>query len=107
VGTGFGESLQVTFNGVGTTVTRPNGLVYASVPDFPVGSTLAVVAVNPEGCRSQQAVTLSVAPFVPTGCGLLGIEPLVLPGVLYALGKRRRSAAERTGPSGPSVTKPA
>jgi hypothetical protein len=48
-----------------------------------------VVVVNPEGCQSQENVTLTVVP--PAACGLLGIEPFaLLAGLAAVRGLRRR-----------------
>jgi hypothetical protein len=47
--------------------------------------------VNPEGCRSQEAVQVAVvAP--STSCGLTGVEPFALLGAL-ALARRGRRAS--------------
>ena len=36
--------------------------------------------VNPEGCEAQEAVSFQVKP--PSSCGLTGIEPFLLLGLL-------------------------
>jgi len=59
------------------------------VPGGTATGTYPVAVVNPEGCRSQEAVTLQVAP--PSGgCGLLGAEGVVVVGLLRALRRRSR-----------------
>jgi hypothetical protein len=40
-----------------------------------------VVIVNPEGCESQEAVSVTVQA-AASGCGLTGIEPFLLLGLL-------------------------
>jgi hypothetical protein len=51
--------------------------------------TYPVRIVNPEGCRSQQNVTVELKP-APPACGLLGIEALLLVGLLGRGRIRRR-----------------
>lgn len=86
-GTGFGPSVEVV---IGTTVLTPSewyGRWLVQLPaDFPTTGAFPVRIVNPEGCRSQESVLVSMA---PKSCGLVGIEPFVLLGLLGARRMRR------------------
>ncbi|HME72585.1 MAG TPA: thrombospondin type 3 repeat-containing protein, partial [Myxococcota bacterium] len=88
-GTGFGPNRQVWIGGVRSPVVETLGAtsLSAMVPSGVQTSTpLSVVVVNPEGCQSQETVTVTVTPY----CGLLGIEPLALLAGLAALRRLRR-----------------
>jgi DNA-binding beta-propeller fold protein YncE len=90
-GTGFAADSQVWIGGVQSPSVQNNGgQLVAQIPgSAPLNQALAVTVVNPEGCTSQENVTLTVLP--ATSCGLLGIEPLALVAGLVALrGLRRR-----------------
>ena len=85
-GTGFGANRQVWIGGVQSpSVQNSGGQLVVQVPSsLPLNQALPMVVVNPEGCQSQENVTLTVVP--NTSCGLLGIEPLAL---LFAVFVRR------------------
>ena len=90
-GTGFGPNVQVWIGGVESPSVQNGGAqLMAQVPlGLPLNQALPLVVVNPEGCQSQENVTLTVVP--NTSCGLLGIEPLALvAGLAAARGLRRR-----------------
>jgi len=90
-GTGFGPNRQVWIGGVESPSVQNNGAgLLAQLPSgLPLNQALPVVVVNPEGCQSQENVTLTVIP--NASCGLLGIEPLALvAGLAAARGLRRR-----------------
>ena len=91
-GTGFAADSQVWIGGVQSpSVQNSGGQLVAQIPgSSPLHQALAVVVVNPEGCTSQENVTLTVLP--ATSCGLLGIEPLALVAGLAALRRARRKA---------------
>ena len=83
-GTGFGSSATVMVGGVAMATTFvSSNLLLAQLPTGPtltVGSH-PVVIVNPEGCESQEAVSVTVQA-AASGCGLTGIEPFLLLGLL-------------------------
>jgi DNA-binding beta-propeller fold protein YncE len=80
IGTGFGPSVSVFIGNAQVTPFLFSGNWLAQVPaGTPVGS-YAVRVVNPEGCESQEAISLTVSP--PASCGLTGIEPFLLLGLL-------------------------
>ena len=95
VGTGFSPNARVQIGGVNATVTRMGGHLLATVPSLPTGSVQPVVVINPEGCRSQELRTITVA--APEACGLLGIEVLLLPLFAAGLGAFRPSPTSRAG----------
>jgi glucose/arabinose dehydrogenase/PKD repeat protein len=87
-GTGFGAGAFVLLGATPLALSPPPGPRTFFVPaGTPLGSHLVAV-VNPEGCRSQEVVTIEV--LAPGGsCGLVGIEAvLVLSGLRGA--RRRR-----------------
>jgi hypothetical protein len=89
-GTGFAADSQVWIGGVQSTSVQNTGAqLTAVIPEtLPLNQALPVVVVNPEGCQSQQTVTLTL---VPNGaCGLLGIEPFALIAGLAGLRSLRR-----------------
>jgi hypothetical protein len=80
-GTGFGPSAQVTIDGVAATTTYfSSTLLVANVPTSITNGLKPVVVVNPEGCQSQELASVTVQP--PGSCGLTGIEPFLLLGLL-------------------------
>jgi hypothetical protein len=91
-GSGFGASFRVR---VGTVELTPVPLRFTVV--IPLDDTLSpgphpVRIVNPEGCSSQQDVTVNIEP--GPACGLTGVEPCFLFGLLglrRIVGSRRRS----------------
>ncbi|HVP29891.1 MAG TPA: PQQ-dependent sugar dehydrogenase [Myxococcota bacterium] len=92
LGTGFGPNARVWLDGQPAQTSRPAGLLLVTTPQATAGTQLQVVAWNPEGCRSQETVLLTVtAP--KKSCGLLGIEGAAPAAV--ALWWRRRQAARR------------
>jgi hypothetical protein len=91
-GTGFSPSATVTIDGVAaTTAFVSSSLLLAAVPTSITAGSKPVVVVNPEGCQSQEISNLTVQE--PAACGLLGIEPLLLLGLLGRRRMRRRSAS--------------
>lgn len=90
VGSGFGPNVQVQFAGQPAQLQQTNGALYAKTPSAPVGSQLAVVAINPEGCRSQQAVSVTIS--APVGCGLVGVEGALPCAVVLWWQRRRRKS---------------
>jgi hypothetical protein len=87
-GTGFGPSVQVTIGGLPAATTTDGTFLYAKAdPALAVNQSYPVVVVNPEGCQSQENVTVTLTPTL--GCGLTGVEPFVLLGGL-ALARRMR-----------------
>jgi len=93
VGGGFGPNAVVEAAGQPAQTQHTSGLLLFKVPAAAVGSQLPIVVVNPEGCRSQQSVSLTVsAP--SSSCGLLGIEGAV-PWALALWWRRRARVAAR------------
>jgi hypothetical protein len=91
---GVGPSTIVRLGGVPMLSTVQAGKLLAQTPFLPAGQAYPLVVENPEGCRSQERVTLTVA---AAGCGLLGIEAAGLL-VLAATGlgvQRRLSRVSR------------
>jgi hypothetical protein len=75
-------SPQVTPAGAGALLVKvPSGLT--------VGQSYPIEIVNPEGCRSQEVVTLKISP--PSSCGLTGIEPFGLLGLVAGARRLRRA----------------
>jgi len=90
-GSGFGPDAYATIGGVKaqTVLWEPDRLM-AQVP-VQVGEGIhPVVVVDPEGCRSQEELLLTVLPPPPGACGLLGVEPLA---VLLLVRRRHRRRA--------------
>jgi DNA-binding beta-propeller fold protein YncE len=74
--TGVGPSVQVHIAGVPVPLYQQNGAFGAQVPASLAPGAYLVEVVNPEGCRSQEVVSVTVT--TPGGgCGLTGIEALV------------------------------
>jgi hypothetical protein len=85
-GTGFGASATVWIGSVQAPTTFvSSSQLLAQVPTGPAltPGSYPVRVVNPEGCESQEIVNLTLQ---PTGgsCGLTGIEPFLLLGLLGA-----------------------
>jgi hypothetical protein len=80
VGTGFSPSVAVTIGGINAPVTFESGHLLVQVPAGLSNGHHPVRVVNPEGCEAQEAVTFQVKP--PSSCGLTGIEPFLLLGLL-------------------------
>ena len=96
-GSGFTSASKITLDGVAIPTTMTNAsLVSCVVPSAPVGHVFQVGVVNPDGCRSADGPTLTVVAAPASGCGLLGVEPLV---VLVGAGawSRRRSRSRKAG----------
>ena len=79
-GTGFGPSVQVSVGGIPATSTFQSGLLIVTIPAGLSPGHYPVSVVNPEGCEAQELVTFQVKP--PSSCGLTGIEPFLLLGLL-------------------------
>jgi len=80
-GTGFGPSAQVTIGGLPAATTTDGTFLYAKADaGLAVNLSYPVVVVNPEGCQSQEAAVVTLT--TPLGCGLTGVEPFLLLGVL-------------------------
>ena len=87
-GTGFGPNTQEVIGGLPAATTTDGTFLYAKAdPALAVNQSYPVVVVNPEGCQSQENVTVTLTPTL--GCGLTGVEPFVLLGGL-ALARRMR-----------------
>ena len=85
-GTGFGPSVEVHFGDGSVVRTTPSeyyGRWLMQVPNHPslVPGQHALRVVNLEGCRSQENVMLTIQPRARV-CGLTGIEPFALLGLL-------------------------
>ncbi|HEY8493875.1 MAG TPA: hypothetical protein VIN04_08275, partial [Myxococcota bacterium] len=83
--TGVGPSAQVRLGDVLVPVVEVSGEPHFQVPADAAAALYAVAIVNPEGCESQEAVSLQVV--AATSCGLIGIEGFPL---LAALAWTRR-----------------
>lgn len=88
-GTGLSPSAKVLIGGVETSYSRIGGDLHAIVPALAAGTQAGVVVVNPEGCRSQETIPITVS--APASCGLLGLEALAAPLLAAALARRRRN----------------
>ena len=100
VGTGFGPSVEVQFGSslVRATPENYSGRWLVRVPQHPslTPGTHEVHVVNLEGCRSQEPVTITIQPPASGSCGLTGIEPFLLLGLL---GGRRFASRPRRASS--------
>jgi DNA-binding beta-propeller fold protein YncE len=91
-GAGAGPSFQVLIGGVSATVTNQGGILGAQVPGVLSDGAYPVEIVNPEGCRSQEIVSVTVSGTAGTGgCGLTGIEAFALLGGLGLVRRMRRA----------------
>ncbi len=90
-GTGISPSALLDVGGRRIPLTLSNGELRATVPALQAGLH-PVAIVNPEGCRSFDVVSLTVLhpSWGGSTCGLLGIEPLVLVGLVHLYRRRRR-----------------
>lgn len=89
---GVGPSTSVWLGGVRMESVLQAGRLLARTPPVPMGQVYPLVVENPEGCRSQERVTLTVA---PASCGLLGIEVAWL--LVLARAFQRRVACRPIG----------
>ena len=92
VGTGFSPNATVTIGGLPAATSRVAGSLFAVVPAGLVDGPHAVVVANPEGCRTQEAVSFQVGPAAGSPCGLIGVEGLALLGFLGWTRRRVRCA---------------
>jgi hypothetical protein len=81
VGTGFGPAVSTLIGSTPVTPFLLAGIWRAQVPIGLAAGTYNVRVVNPEGCESQEANSLQVTA-APAGCGLTGIEPFLLLGLM-------------------------
>lgn len=92
---GRSPSAQVLVAGDPVQTVDNAGTLLARVPaSLTPGRSYPVELLNPEGCRSQETVTVTVQ--APKGCGLSGAEPFGLAGALAlarGLRPRRRPSA--------------
>jgi hypothetical protein len=96
LGTALGPNAEIRLDDVPAISLRIVGKLLLQAPPAPAGTERRIVVVNPEGCRSQQSVTLTIdAPPVPAACGLLGIEPLALLTAVRVLAGARRGLRVR------------
>jgi hypothetical protein len=86
IGTGFGSSVQVWVSNVQITPQLVEGHWIAQIPTGPSLSpgSHPVRIVNPEGCESQESVSLQITPQSSGSCGLTGFEPFLLLGLFGA-----------------------
>ena len=89
--TGMGPSAQVRFGSELLPIVDIMGEPHFQVPFDAADGVYAVAIVNPEGCESQEAVSLQVVTST-TSCGLIGIEGFAL---LAGLGWTRRRLRSR------------
>jgi hypothetical protein len=82
IGTGFGPNPQVLLDGAAVPTSWSNGHLLAQVPTSITTGAKSVVVRNPEGCESQETVARQVT--ASSSCGLTGIEPFLLLGLLGA-----------------------
>ncbi len=97
-GTGFGPTSVIRFDGAAAPTALLSDRLMATVPSAPVGHMFSLTVQHPQGCPSQELVTVTVLEAPPSGCGLLGIEALV-PLVIVGAWRRRtgRSRSARRG----------
>ena len=81
VGTGFGPSVSVFIGNTQVTPFLFSGNWLAQIPAGTPVASYPVRVVNPEGCESQEAISVAVIP-PGGGCGLTGIEPFLLLGLM-------------------------
>jgi hypothetical protein len=94
-GTGLGPAFRVK---VGPALLAPKFVLPHWIVRMPTGGSVAlgpqpVQIFNPEGCVSQQSVIVTVE--AGPSCGLTGIEPFLLFGLLGMRRMRRTFAAQR------------
>ena len=88
-GTGFGPSVQASFDGIPASVSLTFGRYLVSVPGGLSQGAHTLTLVNPEGCQSQEVVNFTVT--AGTSCGLVGIEPFAMLALLGGVRRLRRS----------------
>jgi YVTN family beta-propeller protein len=89
-GTGFGANVTASFDGsVPATVVTFSGRYLVAVPAGLANGPHTLTMVNPEGCQSQESMTVTVAP--ASSCGLVGIEPFLMLAGIGAVRRLRRS----------------
>jgi DNA-binding beta-propeller fold protein YncE len=81
-GTGFGAAAEVRIGGIPALTTRQGEFLFAEVPDGLALESHPVVVSNPEGCESQELVSFTVTSRPTSSCGLLGIEPFAILGLV-------------------------
>jgi len=92
-GTGFGPGAQVRVGGVSSPsvgVGSSSSVSFQVPGGLTVGQSYPVEIVNPEGCRSQEVVNLTIGN-PPASCGLTGFEAFALLGLVSGarrLGRR-------------------
>jgi len=92
-GTGFAPGAQVRVGGVASPSVSnvgPGSLAFQVPGGLTVGQSYPVEIVNPEGCRSQEAVNLTIGN-PPQACGHTGLEAFALLGLVAGarrLGRR-------------------
>lgn len=91
-GTGVGPSFQVKIGGVNANIYNQYGTLGAQIPGALADGSYLVEIVNPEGCRSQEVVNVTVAG-TAGGCGLTGIEAFAVLGMLAAVRRMGRKQA--------------
>jgi len=91
-GTGIGPSFQVRIGGVNAPTYTSFGTLGAQIPMSLADGSYPVEIVNPEGCRSQEILLVSVAGTAGGGCGLTGIEAFAVLGLLGGLRRLGRRA---------------
>jgi hypothetical protein len=94
--TGLGAAPVVWFGNVEAPIgaVLPDRIL-VSVPDLVVGAVVGVTVMNPEGCRSAPVNFTVSAPPPATGCGLIGVELLLLLPLARRLGRRVTSQRDR------------
>jgi hypothetical protein len=99
-GTGFGPNVTFEVDGLPAEHAPSGANTAVHLPAaLTQGQNHPVVALNPEGCRSQESLSVFVTAPAATGCGLLGIEPFAALALLRALrASRRRSQGRSTAP---------
>jgi len=92
LGSGFGPEAEVRIGGEAAPSQWVGGRLLAEVPLLPLGLEAPVEVLDPEGCRSLEAVTLSIQG--PPTCGLLGPEALLALAAARWLWSRRRGPTQ-------------
>ena len=89
-GTGFGPSVQASFDGISAPMGITLGKYLVNVPAGLTPGAHTLTVVNPEGCQSQEVVSFTVT--AGSSCGLLGIEPFAMLAILGGVRRLRRRA---------------
>jgi len=87
-GTGFGPSVEVRIGGLVAAGGVTLGKLLVNVPAGLANGSHLVEVVNPEGCQAQEELFFTVGP--GSTCGLIGIEPFAVLGLLQGLRRLRR-----------------